>query len=76
MNQTQGPRVEDHSWDFANRGCSNLGFKIFSTQKMVLYSTKRGSWLVIIGEPLLVLYRAISLKVLYSTFVKWCNVEP
>ncbi len=25
-------------------------------KKMVLYSTKRGSWLIIIGEPLLVLY--------------------
>ncbi len=45
-------------------------------EKMVLYSTKSGSWLVIIGEPLLVLYSTISLKLLYSTFVKWCYVEP
>ncbi len=44
-------------------------------KKMVLYSTKSGSWLVIIGGPLLVLYSTISLKGLYSTFVKWCYVE-
>ncbi len=43
---------------------------------LVLYSTKSGSWLVIIGEPLLVLYSTISLKVLYSTFAKWSYVEP
>ncbi len=29
---------------------------------MVLYSTKSGSWLIIIGEPLLVLYSTISYK--------------
>ncbi len=45
-------------------------------KKMVLYSTKSGSWLVIIGEALLGLFSTISLKVLYSTFVKWCYVEP
>ncbi len=49
---------------------------IYTLKKMVLYSTKSGSWLVIIAEPLLVLYSTMSLKVLYSTFVKWCYVEP
>ncbi len=34
---------------------------------MVLYSTKSGSWLIIIGEPLLMLYSTISLKVLCRT---------
>ncbi len=41
----------------------------------MLYSTKSGSWLVIIGKLLLVLYSTISLEVLY-TKVKWCYVEP
>ncbi len=47
----------------------------YTLKKIVLYSTKSGSRLIIIGEPLLVLYSTISLKVLYSTFVKWCY-EP
>ncbi len=41
----------------------------------MVYSTQSGYWLVII-EPLLVVYSTISLKVLYSTFVKSCYVEP
>ncbi len=40
---------------------------------MVLYSTKRGSWLVIIREPLLVLYSTISLKVLYLCQMVLCG---
>ncbi len=32
---------------------------------MVLYSTKSGSWLVIIVEPLLVLYSTIVFRVYY-----------
>lgn len=31
-------------------------------------------WLIIVGEPLLVLYRTYICKVLYSTFVKWCYI--
>ncbi len=35
--------------------------------------TKSGSWLVIIGEPLLVLYSTISLKVLYLCQMVLCR---
>ncbi len=50
----------------------NLNIYCTLKTKMVLYSTKSGSLLVIIGEPLLVLYSTIYL---YSTFVKWCYIN-
>ncbi len=40
---------------------------------MVLYRTKSGYWLIIIGEPLLVLYSTISLKVLYLCQMVLCR---
>ncbi len=50
-----------------------LFFSMHTVKKMLLYSTKTGSWLVIIGEPLLVLYSTISLKVIYLCQMVLCR---
>ncbi len=47
--------------------CIITDYFSYYTLKMVLYSTKSGSWLVIIGETLLLLYTTTSLKVLCRT---------
>ncbi len=38
---------------------------VIHAKTMVLYCTKSGSWLVIIGEPLFVLYRTIRGAILH-----------